>query len=76
MIVRSFDDRIRSRVSGMRLAVSFGISSLAVWLLGPAVKAAGFQTLLVVMAGIAVGTAVLVVLMPSEQSTAKAAQPA
>ena len=76
MIVRYVDDRIRSRVSGMRLAVSFGISSLAVWLLGPAVKAAGFQTLLVVMAGIAVCTAVLVVLMPSEQSTAKAAQPA
>ncbi|HMN84229.1 MAG TPA: MFS transporter [Burkholderiaceae bacterium] len=76
MIVRYVDDRIRSRVSGMRLAVSFGISSLAVWLLGPAVKASGFQTLLMVMAGIAVCTAVLVALMPTEQSAAKAAQPA
>lgn len=76
MIVRYVDDRIRSRVSGMRLAVSFGISSLAVWSLGPAVKASGFQTLLLVMAGIAVCTAVLVALMPSEQSAAKAAQPA
>ncbi len=42
MIVRYVDDRIRSRVSGMRLAVSFGVSSAAVWLLGPVVKAAGF----------------------------------
>jgi MFS family permease len=36
MIVRYVDDRMRSRVAGMRLAVSFGISSLAVWLLGAA----------------------------------------
>jgi hypothetical protein len=43
MIVRYVDDAIRSRVSGMRLAVSFGISSLAVYSLGPAVKAAGFD---------------------------------
>jgi hypothetical protein len=35
MIVRFVDDRIRSRVSGMRLFVSFGVSSAAVWLLGP-----------------------------------------
>ncbi|MFN9980511.1 MAG: MFS transporter, partial [bacterium] len=31
MIVRYVDDRMRSRVSGMRLAVSFGVSSTAVW---------------------------------------------
>ena len=30
MIVRYVDDAMRSRVSGMRLAVSFGASSLAV----------------------------------------------
>ena len=41
MIVRFVDDRMRSRVAGMRLAVSFGASSLAVWLLGPLVKGAG-----------------------------------
>jgi MFS family permease len=46
MIVRYVDDRHRSRVSGMRLAVAFGVSSLAVWALGPVVKASGFRTLL------------------------------
>ena len=45
MIVRYVDDAMRSRVSGMRLAVSLGVSSLAVWLIGPIVKAAGFSTL-------------------------------
>jgi len=37
MIVRYVDDRMRSRVAGARLAVSFGVSSLAVYLLGPTV---------------------------------------
>lgn len=69
MIVRYVDDRMRSRVSGMRLAVSFGISSLAVWLLGPAVKAAGFQTLLLAMAGIALVTVAAAALLPGEQAT-------
>ena len=50
MIVQYVDDRMRSRVAGIRLAVSFGVSSLAVYLLGPTVKAAGFGTLLTVMA--------------------------
>src|SRR5690606_22771519 len=45
MIVRYVDDRLRSRVAGMRLAVSAGISALAVWLLGPVVKNAGFDPL-------------------------------
>src|SRR5690625_7947274 len=35
MIVRYVDDSMRSRVAGMRLAVSFSVSSVAVWLLGP-----------------------------------------
>jgi MFS family permease len=64
MIVRYVDDRTRSRVAGMRLAVSFGVSSLAVSVLGPAVKAAGFGTLLMVMAGLAAFTAVFVSLLP------------
>jgi hypothetical protein len=38
VIVRYVDDRLRSRVAGMRLTV-LGFSSLAVWLLGPVVKA-------------------------------------
>ena len=54
MIVRFVDDSMRSRVSGMRLAVSLGASSLAVWLIGPLVKQAGFAMLLGVMAGTAV----------------------
>ena len=64
MIVRFVDDRMRSRVSGMRLFVSFGVSSSAVWLLGPVVKAAGFSTLLWSMAGIATVTLCAVALLP------------
>ena len=66
MIVRYVDDAIRSRVTGMRLAVSFGISSLAVYSLGPAVKAAGFTTLLLAMAAIACCTAAFVLMLPGE----------
>jgi MFS family permease len=64
MIVRYVDDRMRSRVSGMRLTVSFGVSSVAVWLLGPVVKVAGFQSLLLAMAVIAVITFATVMLLP------------
>ena len=64
IIVRYVDDRMRSRVSGMRLAVAFGVSSLAVWLLGPLVKAAGFRALLLLMAGIAVVTLCVVLMLP------------
>jgi MFS family permease len=64
MIVRYVDDRMRSRVSGMRLTVAFGVSSLAVWLLGPVVKAAGFRTLLLAMAAIAVVTFLAVLWLP------------
>jgi MFS family permease len=64
MIVRYVDDRMRSRVSGMRLAVSFGVSSIAVWLLGPVVKAAGFQSLLLAMAAIAAITLAAVLWLP------------
>ena len=66
MIVRYVDDRMRSRVAGMRLTVSLGLSSAAVWLLGPLVKAGGFSTLMLVMAGIAACTAAIVAWLPSE----------
>jgi predicted MFS family arabinose efflux permease len=69
-IVRYVDDRMRSRVAGMRLAISISISSLAVWALGPAVKAAGFATLFVVMAGVALFTAGVVLLLPDERRQA------
>lgn len=70
MIVQYVDDRRRSRVAGMRLAVSFGVSSLAVYVLGPTVKAAGFDTLLTVMAGIAVFTTLCVALLPGRITSA------
>ena len=66
MIVRYVDDRLRSRVAGMRLAVAFGISSLAVWLLGPMVKAIGFSAALWIMAGIAAVKAGIVLFLPDE----------
>jgi MFS family permease len=65
IIVRFVDDQMRSRVSGVRLAISFGVSSLAVWLLGPIVKAAGFDSLLLLMAGIAACTLLLVFCLPA-----------
>ena len=71
MIVRYVDDAIRSRVTGMRLAVSFGISSLAVYALGPMVKAAGFSSLLLAMAAIACCTAAFVLMLPGDPLVAE-----
>ncbi len=73
MIVRYVDDRIRSSVAGMRFTISLGVSSLAVWLLGPVVKASGFNTLLAAMAVIALCTSCAVLLLPSERRQAVAA---
>jgi hypothetical protein len=75
MIVRYVDDRMRSRVAGLRLTVAFGVSSLAVWLLGPIVKAAGFASLLLSMAGIAALTLVAITWLPSHARTAAAMMP-
>ena len=72
MIVRYVDDRLRSRVAGMRLTVSFGISSLAVWLLGPLVKELGFTYALWIMAGIAAVKAAIVMLLPDEREATSA----
>ena len=65
MIVRFVDDTMRSRVSGMRLAVSLGVSSLAVWMIGPIVKAAGFSTLIGVMVATSCITFIVVSQLPS-----------
>jgi MFS family permease len=73
LIARYVDDRMRSRVAGLRLAVSLSISSLAVWLLGPLVKTMGFDTLLLVLAGIALCTAATVMWLPSEKPEAATA---
>jgi MFS family permease len=75
MIVRYVDDRLRSRVAGMRLTVAFGISSLAVWLLGPLVREMGFAALLLVMAVIAAIKAAIVLFLPDERE-ASAQEPA
>jgi MFS family permease len=71
MIVRYVDDSIRSRVAGMRLAVSFGVSSLAVWLLGPIVKASSFSSLFLIMAAIAVCTTAIILLLPPDPVNAE-----
>lgn len=68
MIVRYVDDRVRSRVAGIRLAVSLGISSMAVWLLGPAVKDLGFSALFLVMTALAALTALMVLMLPNEKN--------
>ena len=68
MIVRYVDDRLRSRVAGMRIAVSFSISSLAVWMLGPFVKSLGFDSLFLLMAAIAACTSAIVTMLPDESS--------
>jgi MFS family permease len=73
MIVQYVDDRVRSRVAGIRLAVSFGVSSLAVYLLGPTVKAAGFGTLLTLMALISACTTFFVAMLPGRIPVAAAA---
>jgi len=72
VIVRYVDDHMRSRVAGLRLTLSLGFSSLAVWGLGPVVKAGGFGTLFMVMAGISLCTAAALTAMPGEPRRANA----
>lgn len=64
MIARYVDDRLRSRVSGMRLGVSFGVSSLSVWALGPVVKAMGFGPSLLLLSGFSVVTCLILSALP------------
>ena len=75
IIARFVDDSMRSRVAGLRLAVSFGISSVAVWALGPFVKASGFSTLLFVMAAIAALSTVAVFFLPAHDPEPVIADP-
>jgi Na+/melibiose symporter-like transporter len=63
---------MRSRVAGVRLAISFGVSSVAVALLGPVVKAAGFPALLVVMAVISACTLATVAFLPRDERSPRA----
>jgi MFS family permease len=66
IIARYIDDRMRSRVSGVRLTISFTVSSSAVWLLGPFVKHSGFTVFLVSLALITLCSAAMAALLPSE----------
>ena len=65
IVLRYVDDRMRSRVTGMRLAVSVTAASAAIWMLGPVVKAAGFAAMLAVLAGVAACTTIFVSLLPA-----------
>jgi MFS family permease len=74
MVVRYIDDSLRSRVSGTRIAVSFGISSMVVYLLGPLVKQQGFATLMLVMSCVAAAGALIVLWLPGEEQMRGARQ--
>lgn len=67
LIVRYVEDSMRSRVAGARFAISLGLSSTAVWMLGPLVKQGGFPAMFFVMASAALVTASVVWLLPREQ---------
>ena len=67
LVVRYVDDSMRSRVSGARLAVSYSIGSLAVWGLGPAVKAAGFAAMLGWMSAVGALTLLALLWLPGER---------
>jgi MFS family permease len=73
MIVRYVDDRMRSRVTGMRLAIGFGVSSLVVAAIGPSVKAAGFPVLLMTLSIVAICTVIAISFLPNERQNAMAA---
>ncbi|MFZ9162446.1 MAG: MFS transporter [Burkholderiaceae bacterium] len=71
VIVRYVDDSMRSRATGMRIAITFGVSSLAVYLIGPTVKSFGFDTMLLVMAALACFTIAAMSRLPSDTATAQ-----
>jgi MFS family permease len=75
IIARFVDDSMRSRVAGLRIGVSFGISSIAVWALGPLVKASGFAFLITTMAAISLLALCAVAFLPNTEPPAAAALP-
>lgn len=72
MIVKYIDDRMRSRVTGARLAIGFGVSSVVVALIGPMVKAAGFPVVLMVLAGCAFLGFCAISMLPGERDMSQA----
>jgi hypothetical protein len=73
MIVKYIDDRMRSRVTGARLAIGFGVSSFVVALMGPTVKAAGFPTMLMALAVVAFCSFLAISMLPADHEMGKAA---
>jgi MFS family permease len=69
VVVRYVDDSMRSRATGMRIAITFGVSSLAVYLIGPTVKSFGFDTMLLVMAALACFTIATMSRLPNDTPT-------
>jgi MFS family permease len=69
LVVRYVDDGMRSRISGLRLAISFSIGSAAVWGLGPLVKAAGFDAMLSLLAVVAALTLLAGMGLPGHATT-------
>jgi len=67
MIVKYVDDSMRSRISGARFAVSFGASSLAVWLIGPIVKSGGMVAFLWTMVATSAATLAVISFLPSTE---------
>jgi len=74
LIARYVDDRMRSRVAGIRLAISLSVSAIAVALLGPVVKAAGFPVLMVALAAIAACTLATVAFLPGDDAHPRAGE--
>ncbi len=72
MVVKYIDDRMRSRVTGARLAIGFGISSVVVALIGPTVKAAGFPVVLMVLAGVSLAGAIALAFLPGDRDMSRA----
>jgi len=75
IIARYIDDRMRSRVSGIRLTISFTASSSAVWMLGPFVKHSGFTALLLTLAAITACSAAVALLLPQSAPPAQVGGP-
>ena len=71
MIARYVDDRMRSRVAGMRMGVSFGVSSLSVWAVGPLVKAMGFGNSLLLLACFPLTTALILTMLPGAKDESR-----
>lgn len=84
LVVGSVGGRMRSRVAGLRLTLSLGFSSAAVWALGalgplgllgplgPLVKANGIGARLLAMAGISACTALALPALPDDGLTVPA----